>query len=646
MAIVIRRGWRFVAPGSSEPDPEEATASFEDTSADDTTGTSFTLPYADVSGASGAQRLVAVAVIADSGSAPTLTVMIDDEAAELVGTAGSQSAAGATNYIAFFLAPGTAATTFDVGVSSSASCFCCYSALWTIDGVDTVLDSASDGNNDGSPLSLNLDTQTGGLAFGAALGYQGATNPTAAWAGLTEDADSVHVFTDEDFTAASLVVESGSTPLTVSVTWDGMNGSTQAQAGAAISFEAPAGSPGGGGGDIGDLELLSWEGGSAYYAQFPKAAAAGWDEDTFFPFGVFLSPGQDPHAENLAAIGVTHYMSIEANAGNITNALADGMAVWPQMAEWSQAEVTSEAGNDVQCMCWFVDDEPDMNEAYGDQFDRLAEVEGRVSLATSYADGRFTALNIGNGVNKTFWSPDTVEDMVRAVDVSGVDQYCYSSENVRFNVISSGDWPLAGESHTEARCAAAYGWLADQMRSFQDPHDRKPFFVTVETAKPLIAEDDPWITVPEIEGAVWAAICHEARGIMFFQHNNNGDFEGTDPFYSLSDSDSTTIRSGVQAIITKVNSLAPVLNTQTNVFNFGATGIHTMLKIHGGFVYIFAHVALGGSTGTKTFTLPTGIAGTTAEVVGESRSINVTDGEFSDDFDEEYTHHVYKISVA
>lgn len=625
------------------PPAEDSSFVFESAGGDDTTGNLYTFPLT-VTAASGLHRLAAISVIADSATPPTLTVTIGGQDAPLVGTAASQTASGATNYTAFFKAPGTASTSIDVEVASTTNCFSCYMALWTLTSPGAVLDSGTDAATDGSPLSLSLDVESGGMAFAACLGYQGATNPTATWAGLTEDADSVFVFTDEDFTAASSLTDTTET-LAVTTTWDGMNGATQAQTGASVSFAAPVGG-GGGGGSLDDLALLDWEGGTAYYAQFAKANAAGWGADTFFPFGVFLSPGQDPHAENLAAIGVTHYQSIEANVGNITNALADGMAVWPQMAEWDEAEVTSEAGSNDQCMCWFVDDEPDMNEAYGDQFGRLAEVEARVATAEGYADGRFTALNIGNGVCKTFWSPDTVEDMVQAVDVCGVDQYCYSASVVRNNVVNSPDWPLAGASETEARCAAAYGWLADQMRSFQDPGNRKPIFITVETAKPLIAEDDPWISIPEIEGAIWAAICHGAMGIMFFQHNNNWDgFGGDDPFYSLSDSASTTIRAGVAAIITKVNSLAPVLNTQTRLWNFGADGIYTMLKVHDGFVYIFAHVALGGTTGAKSFILPAGISGTTAEVVGESRSVNVSAGQIHDTFANEYTHHIYKIAV-
>src|SRR5262245_5779499 len=43
-----------------------------------------------------------------------------------------------------------------------------------------------------------------------------------------------------------------------------------------------------------NLPKIPWEGGSAYYAQFPKAAAQGWASPNFFLIGIFLAPTQAP----------------------------------------------------------------------------------------------------------------------------------------------------------------------------------------------------------------------------------------------------------------------------------------------------------------------------------------------------------------
>jgi hypothetical protein len=45
------------------------------------------------------------------------------------------------------------------------------------------------------------------------------------------------------------------------------------------------------------------------------------------------------------------------------------------------------------------------------------------------------------------------------------------------------------------------------------------------------------------------------------------------------------------------------------------------------------------------FTLPSGITGSTVEVVGESRTIPVVGGKFTDTFAKESSYHVYKLAL-
>jgi hypothetical protein len=69
-----------------------------------------------------------------------------------------------------------------------------------------------------------------------------------------------------------------------------------------------------------------------------------------------------------------------------------------------------------------------------------------------------------------------------------------------------------------------------------------------------------------------------------------------------------------------------------------------MLKAKDGSAYIFA-MTDDGLTGSRTFTLPGGITGSTVEVLGENRSIHIQGGKFTDAFPNEYTHHVYRIAL-
>ena len=216
-----------------------------------------------------------------------------------------------------------------------------------------------------------------------------------------------------------------------------------------------------------DLPRIPWEGGSAYYQQFPKANSVGWSDPSFFPIAVFLS--KPAHAASFKTIGVNTYMAAEHN--DPISAITDqGMFIMAQ-DEWTIAEV----GNDSRVVSWFASDECEMgysgcdHDADGDgdtdQYDELLIQQGYVNTIRARNDGRFVSANFGNGVLQSFWSPDTMDDHVRLMDLSGVDKYAYTSPGVDFELNRSPAWPAGANPVT----SAAYGWLTDQMKKFQDP---------------------------------------------------------------------------------------------------------------------------------------------------------------------------------
>ena len=95
-----------------------------------------------------------------------------------------------------------------------------------------------------------------------------------------------------------------------------------------------------------------------------------------------------------------------------------------------------------------------------------------------------------------------------------------------------------------------------------------------------------------------------------------------------------------------LDALAPVLNMPSYDHNFGAN-LDTMLKWHDGSAYVFSMIS-GESTsfaGSRTFALPSALAGASSvEVVNENRTIPVSDGTFNDNFQHEYTYHIYRIT--
>jgi hypothetical protein len=380
-----------------------------------------------------------------------------------------------------------------------------------------------------------------------------------------------------------------------------------------------------------ELPRIPWEGGPAYFAQFPKASAAGWNDPSFFPIAVFM--GKPEHAPQLKAMGINTYMGAEHD-GSALSAITDvGIFVLAQ-DEWSPAEV----GNDGRAVGWFVSDECDMGlDCSGlDAAANLADQQGKVARIRGLNDGRFTMANYSNGVLDTYWAQGSMAGLIDVVDVASVDKYAYTSPFVDDQIAHSPHWPEGAKPAT----SAAYGWLLDRMRSYQDPAGDQPNWIFVESAMPLLRDEGSLtISVEQIEGAAWSAIIHEARGLAYFQHNN-GALCG---FYSLVDCDAERL-GAIRAINEGITALAPILNTQSYQHNFNTT-TDTMLKVYGGSAYIFAGIGLGQSPGAKSFTLPVGVTGSTVEVVGEDRTLALVDGAFTDTFASEFSHHTYKVAL-
>lgn len=380
------------------------------------------------------------------------------------------------------------------------------------------------------------------------------------------------------------------------------------------------------------LPRIPWEGGSAYWSQFAKARQSGWDQPSFFPVSVFY--GKPEHASALRALGVNTYMGAEHDGTNLKYVTDRGISVLAQQEEFTPAEVGSNPG----VVGWFISDECEMGYSgcpEGPESANLAQQQAYVDKVRGYSDGRFALANFGNGILRTYWAPNTMDEHVQLMDAASADKYTYTSPHIWGLVPQSPDWPKGAT----VRSAASYGWQVDQMKKFQDPKRLRPIWTFIETMMPLLEEDGAVSITPEqFEGAVWSAIIHEARGLALFQHNNSGC--GT---YSLLEC-GPAIQNKLKAVTAEIRSLAPVINSQSYDYDF-SNGTDTMLKADSASAYIFAGIGLLQSPGTKTFTLPPGVTGTTVNVVGENRTIPVTNGKFSDDFEAEYTHHIYQIAL-
>ncbi|WP_258142293.1 hypothetical protein, partial [Arthrobacter sp. MYb51] len=383
-------------------------------------------------------------------------------------------------------------------------------------------------------------------------------------------------------------------------------------------------------GSLTNLARVPWDGGPAYWSKFPGAAKL--NNPNLFPVSVFF--GKPEHAAQLKDIGVNVYQEAEHDGSTLTSITNTGMLVIAGQ-EWTRAEV----GTNTGVVGWATYDECDMGLSCSgsNTQEHLQQMKNLVAKIRAYGDGRPINANYGKGILGTWWASGTMDDFLSAVDFSSADNYAYTSPPVGDAIKASPAWPAGANP----AASAAYGWQIDRMRSYQATPGAKPNWVFVESARPYLTESNARTITPEqMEGAMWSGIIHEARGISIFQHNNDPAYGN----YSLVNIPADR-KAKIKAALTGIQALAPVLNTQSYVWNAGAAGTDTMLKAKDGSAYLFAGIGLNGATGSKTFTLPAGITGTQVEVVGEGRTLQLSGGKFTDSFANEYTHHVYKITI-
>ena len=175
----------------------------------------------------------------------------------------------------------------------------------------------------------------------------------------------------------------------------------------------------------------------------------------------------------------------------------------------------------------------------------------------------------------------------------------------------------------------------DSLLSWSD--NSKPVWCWIECTK--ISEDNPRKpTTAEVKAEVWMALIHGAKGFGYFCHSF---VPPTDEAALLHDE---VMLKAVKEINIQVTSLAEVLNSPDTKGYAKAASVNAlvpvdiMTKNHDGSDYIFAVGMRCGFT-TAAFEVS---SGSLAEVIGENRSIKISDGKFSDEFSP-YGVHLYKI---
>ncbi len=353
----------------------------------------------------------------------------------------------------------------------------------------------------------------------------------------------------------------------------------------------------------------------------------------FFPISVWLqSPSR---AQSYKDAGVNLFIGLwnELDQAQLDNLRKAGMYVICRQNEFGLS-----LKGDTTVVGWMHDDEPD-NAQWNEETQKYdpcidpAEIIEYYNSVKSKDGSRPVYLNLGRGVSDIYWKG-------RGACTGKTDLYKESNNGyiAGCDIVSFDIYPVNDKDTNVSEKLWYVPKGIDSLRNWSSKP--KPTWCWIETTK--IADGNNRQPTPdEVRSEVWMAIVHGATGIGYFCHSWTPKFDEAALLH-----DSVMIEA-VKNLNETIAALAPVLNSPAIVDFCSETSsvqqipIDMMVKYYDGCYYIFAVSMRKGKT-TGTFTVP---VGTEVEAWGEDRPIDVSGGEFTDDFTD-YQVHIYKARVT
>jgi hypothetical protein len=372
-----------------------------------------------------------------------------------------------------------------------------------------------------------------------------------------------------------------------------------------------------------------------------KSPYAGWSrglptDPGFFPIAVWLQ--QSFHAMELSGLGINIYVGNNAGTDPLQPSDLATLKSYGMYAILGQDSVGLMSIDDPTVVGWWMTpDEPDNAQpASGGGYGPPVSPS---TLVTEYDQYKKTDptrpmwLGLGQGVAFDAWEgrgsgapPES--EYVPASDIVGFDVYPYNA--------------CGGDTNQKMICGQF--WLnalgVDRLHAWSDRN--QAVWTDFETTDISVAGDGP--TPIETESEVWLALIHNANGILYFIDTFTPSFR-EDGIFANAD-----MVTAVTALNKKITSLAPELNSATipNLVNVTSSSpsapIDSMIKANGTSLYVFAAIARPG-TATGSFVVEGMTGNGVATVIGESRTIAIKGGKFSDAFAANDAH-VYQIDLS
>jgi hypothetical protein len=358
----------------------------------------------------------------------------------------------------------------------------------------------------------------------------------------------------------------------------------------------------------------------------------------FFPIGVWLQGSW--HATELAGLGINIY--IGNSSGTDTLAMSDlatlkGLGMY---AIIQQDSVGTANIDDPTIVGWWMDpDEPDNAQpnADGGGYGPPVSPSTLVTEYNTYKKGdstRPTWLGLGQGVAYAAYegrgsNPPAESEYVPATDIVSFDIYPYNN--------------CSGDANDKVTCGQF--WLnasgVDNLHMWSNRN--QAVWTDIETTV-IAAGTTDGPTPVQTASEVWLSLIHSANGIVYFIDMWVPSFREDGIF-----ADSAMV-TAVTALNKQIQSLAPELNSATlpNLVTVmssnSAAPVDTMVKANGTSLYVFSAISRAG-TATASYAISGMTGNAVATVVGESRTIDVTAGKFSDAFAANGVH-IYQIDLS
>jgi hypothetical protein len=238
-------------------------------------------------------------------------------------------------------------------------------------------------------------------------------------------------------------------------------------------------------------------------------------------------------------------------------------------------------------------------------------------------------LNLGQGVA----FDNYIGRGVRRRHLEDYPEYIKGCDIVSFDI-----YPVVHES---AEVAGKLEFVAKGVQRLREwSHDEKIVWNCIECTR--ISNVERKATPDQVRTEVWMSIIHGSRGIIYFVHQFKPVFREA----ALLD-DAEMLRA-VASINQQIQELAPVLHEPsiTNVVTAQAASdvpVASMVKQHNGATYVFA-VAMRNQPTRCAFKLVDRRKSAKVEVLGESRTVEMKNFQFSDEF-QPYGVHLYRVTA-